>query len=101
MLMQKKQLMTVVSTLIVSLGLGAFQSFASRPLAEGYEERHPLPVSFYLGQLALKYDCPLIYEEAWEDGEPRNQIEAYLIPVISDNKDLQQELEYVGRNVTF
>ena len=93
----------VVITIFIILifSINAFKAQGVRTRGQNKGKRDSLPVSYYLGKVAMKYNCSLTYEEAWEDGESRNQMEAYPIPLISDNKDLQQELEYVRHIVPF
>ena len=53
----------------------------------------------YLVQLGKDYDCFFTLEEAWNDGESMNMMEAQWVQGFSEMKGLQQDLERLRQTV--
>ena len=89
-------LITVATLFILAtVGLGSLRAREENSVVQdSTEQSNPRPLGFYLPDLAKRYGCFLTIEEVKEEGEARD-----VVP--SENKNLQQELEYLRLTVPY
>src|SRR5262245_52409137 len=88
----------IVTTLLllISTGMSKIQG-ATTGIQNS--EQNSKSLTYFLFRLGEKYDCFFTIEEAWEEGEPANSLEAKWVQRLPKKQNLQQELEQLRQVV--
>lgn len=94
--MKLLSLLTIITFLMTTLG-GDSMAHIKRYAVDNtaFQQQEDVPLLEFLYEVGKTYDCFFTLEEAWQDGEPSNQVEATRIEKSLSKNNLRNALTYL------